>query len=561
MKNLIIKFKTDLKQYQSARKKLLKQCEHELRLLEKLINYDPTVIQELNMENINESFPISTTLGTIDLSLTNFFDKRKRKKQKEKEIEIIKYLYDRLISFVDTVKREYIITQNIINSFDNDKVKDPINNMQILSNSLGYSKLTFEEQIKILGMAIYFNSQYAKKKKSHNIENIEAMHTLAENYFNQDGSFKYHPDTLTFERCIKEIINNNNNIDEKINILLFVHPLCSPEHIIELFLENNKKLSQIETPTIIPEESAPVDYTIPEKVINALKELKKYYKNGTLIAIPNDLDKFYQILEDGNIDEQEQKYIINLIKDALLKQKDSTASKYLSPEDNDIFEKSIKLLDSFTHSNADTYTLKQYIEELQTILSLLETETDEDNKEYLLSEIPNIIGELSQICSKYTEDVESNISSNRFIFLLNKEGIPFIEEDINSLDASYRKAICALIPKIHEDNKSQFRKIQTQDQFDYNMYEVITQRAHVAFVEIDAGIYVIIGANIPRNGYKELNNRLKANQVTILKIQSTIKNPETRNQFLSNHEAYLAPLVPNTDTSSTHKLKRTKEHK
>ena len=100
--------------------------------------------------------------------------------------------------------------------------------------------------------------------------------------------------------------------------------------------------------------------------------------------------------------------------------------------------------------------------------------------------------------------------------------------------------------KIDEPNQSQSRKIISNEPLLYNMYEVINTRAHIAFVEIDAGIYMIMGADIPRNGYKELNNRLKANQEIIKQIEIAIKNPQTRNDMLKSNEEYLIAFTEQT---------------
>ena len=142
------------------------------------------------------------------------------------------------------------------------------------------------------------------------------------------------------------------------------------------------------------------------------------------------------------------------------------------------------------------------------------------------------------ICNRYK--VENNQSTNNLIFLLNKNEIPYIINDIDSLDSIYKKSIYSLINKINPDNKSQFRKILSNEPLAYSMYEVISPRAHVAFIEIDCGIYVIMGADIPRSGYKEFNNRLKLNTNTLKKLELLIKNQDTRNQILKDNEEYLA---------------------
>lgn len=86
------------------------------------------------------------------------------------------------------------------------------------------------------------------------------------------------------------------------------------------------------------------------------------------------------------------------------------------------------------------------------------------------------------------------------------------------------------------------------------MYELISPRAHVAFIEIDSGIYLIVGANIPRAGYKELINRLKANLSLIKQIENNVKKTDTRNQILLKNEEYLTQFTEQNNQQLTRKL-------
>lgn len=549
MENIIVKFKNDLKKYQQSKKPILKKCEQELQLLDKLINIESGVIvlpNEDMFKELEKGLFITSTLGNIDEIIKNLFDKSKRKQKKSRQV--IKLSRDQLLEFTEVVKEEYNKTQNIINAFENHKIKDPINDIEILFCQMSYTSLTIEEINNIIGMAIFFNSQYAKKNKNHQIKNIDSIHQLAESYYNQDGSFKYNKDILSFEKLIKEVISHNTPGIEAINRILSLKELYSTDEIIQLLAKSNFVKHSETTVNIthkINEEE--IDYTIPPKEREALQELRKYYKNGSIIAIPENLTEFYSLLEDTNLDEQEKRFIINLLDNEISKKKNEIIVKYLSENEQAIYFESSELLNRFTYSNGDTYALKQYIEEIQTILQFLETTTNNDDKEYLLTEIPTIIEQLSIICARYR--VEDNQSINTLVFLTDKNEIPYIASDIDALDSVYKKSIYALINKINPRNSSQFRKILSNEPLAYSMYEVISPRAHVAFIEIDCGIYIIMGANIPRNGYKELNNRLKANTDTLKKLELLIKNKSTRNEILKDNEQYLA-YVTEQDSES-----------
>lgn len=541
MENFIVKFKNDLKKYQSLSKKILKKCEEELKLLNKLITLDVIILQEGEIiEELKQAFFVTTSLGNVNEAIKNLADKRKRTQNKGRQV--IQILHNQLLEFTEVIKEEYNKTQKIINAFENHKIKDPINDIETLFCQMSFTSLTIEEISNIIGMAISFNSQYAKKNKNHQIKNIDAIHQLAESYYNTDGSFKYNLDILTFEKLIKEVITRNIPGIESLYRLLTTNELYSTDEIIALLAKNNHIKSPEETkntnPKIIEEE---IDYTIPPKEREALQELRKYYKNGSIIAIPENLTEFYSLLEDTNLDEQEKRFIINLLNNEISKKRNEIIAKYLTESEQTIYAEASELLNKFTYANGDTYALKQYIEEIQTTLQFLETTTDNDDKEYLLAEIPSIIEQLSIICARYK--VEDNQSTNNLVFLKDKNEIPYIVSDIEALDSVYKKSIYALINKINPSNSSQFRKILSNEPLAYNMYEVISPRAHVAFIEIDCGIYVIMGANIPRNGYKELNNRLKANTSTLKQLESLIKNQSSRNQILKDNEQYLAYIT------------------
>lgn len=564
MEKYIIPFKKALKEYQVERKNMIKKCEEELDLLRRLLSKDLSAFLELNENNISEKFPIIIKFHSIELlkeSIDNITDDKVKKKQKQKEFLILTNTYQEFSNFVAWTKAEYIKTQNVITAFDNNKIKSPINDVNDLIDQLRAVPTTIEAFNALIGMTIYFNSQYAKRKQNHKIINIEIIDKLSE-YYNQDGSFKYNEDIETFQYLIEKLFEKSINTEVD-NLFLYNSPnilsIFSIKDLVYLLEENNELLKeQINNsiPTETPEKKE--DYSISEETRTALQELKKYYKNGSIIKIPENLEEFYQILKNTNLDEREQLYIINLIKQEIEKQKNINITKFLNKEEQIIFEKASNLLNSFNRSNGDSYILKQYIEELQTILSMLETETEEENINYLLSEIPNIIEQLSLICSKY--EIENKISSNRFIFLLDKENTPYIYSDIDSIDPSYKKAIYSLIPKIDKSNQSQFKKILHSEQLLYNMYEIKTQRGHVAFIEIDTGIYLIIGANIPRNGYKELVNRLKANQEIIQEIESIVKNPEKRNEILIANEEYLELFSNDNNINKPRKLTRKKSN-
>ena len=381
MKNFIVQFKKDLKQIQISRKELIKYCEIELSLLERLLKQDSTLCVEYSFEELRKKFIITRMFSCIEENIQTFIQGKKKnsKKSYQKSYENIKNIYKMILEFYKTLKREYIETQSIINAYENDKIKDPINNISILFSQIKYTTLKPENISRIIGMAISFNSQYAKKRNNHNIAHIETINELTE-YYNVDGTLQYNEDTETFSNLIKSLDIACLDEAEALYRMLNLSKIDFCEDIVTLLQENNQKLKN-QNNTEQQENHQEKDYTILRETIKALQELKKYYKNGSIIQIPENIDEFDMILKQSKLDETEQKYIINLIKQELNK-KTITIFKYLDQSEQKIYQRATSLLNSFNYSNGDVYALKQLIEEIQTISHMLEAETNEENKQY-----------------------------------------------------------------------------------------------------------------------------------------------------------------------------------
>lgn len=558
MNEIIIKFKTVLKHEQTQRKEFLTQAEYELLVLEKLNNDDKNVTDYIDIDdgNILDKLEIFRTFAisyTIKETLKKELTKEKKKinienifKRKEEDRITDQTFADTIVNFkkfIDVGKNLYSETQNIINAFENDKIKDPINNLDVLIDHIRAAYLTTEESSIILGMTIWFNSQYAKKNKNHQILNIDLIDILS-NYYNKDGSFKYNEDCETFKNTLRLLLQQS--IDEnKLTLDRLILPgRFDLDELVNLLKESNQNIrnNSRNNKTSIP---TPEEHTISSETKEALQELRKYYRNGSIIKLPENLDRFYKILEKSGLDKFETKYIKELINNELEKQNKQTG--LLTKEEQAIYEKSLELLNSLDYSNNDIYELKELIKELQTIIELLKSSADEEDKQFILSGLPNIITKLSLICSKY-EKQEVKESTNRFIFLLDKDNIPYICKDIDSLDPSYKKLVNTLIEKINKNNQQQFKKVLSSEKLPYNLVSMYSPKAYVAFVEICPDKYILMGANVARSGYKEIINRLLSNQEAIKEIENIIKDIEKRNSILTQHEEYL-PLLTETNSS------------
>ena len=82
MNNYIVKFKNDLKFYQTKRKTILKQCEKELELLEKIINFPLSLLCLIDIKEMCKKFHFAPMVYSIETSVQNMVNCKKNKKQK-----------------------------------------------------------------------------------------------------------------------------------------------------------------------------------------------------------------------------------------------------------------------------------------------------------------------------------------------------------------------------------------------------------------------------------------------------------------------------------------------
>ena len=129
MENIIIKFKTNLKEFQSTRKKLLLAIKKELLLLKHIIDKGIEILTEHTIEEINKNIDLARIFGFDDNILKSLISRKK----KERILAAKKLFasYQMLNDIYNNLKQEHLQTRDIINSFENDKIKDPLHTKRI----------------------------------------------------------------------------------------------------------------------------------------------------------------------------------------------------------------------------------------------------------------------------------------------------------------------------------------------------------------------------------------------------------------------------------------------
>lgn len=157
-----------------------------------MILSDPVSRRNLksNPLQVVKRIPIFTTLFTYLISIC--------------DVKSIEDIFVKFSSMAKMLRSYYNYLQKSINAFDNEKVISPLQDLFILIYHLKCADLSIEEKSRILGMAIYFDSQYALKHKSFHIKDINVIHVLKE-YYNQDGTFKYNENIDEYLRLLNKI--------------------------------------------------------------------------------------------------------------------------------------------------------------------------------------------------------------------------------------------------------------------------------------------------------------------------------------------------------------------
>lgn len=436
----------------------------------------------------------------------------------------------------------------LINAIDNDKIKAPIKDITTLYATMIMLKIPSQDITRILGKVIAYNANYSKKYPNTDIKHIELIKEIA-NYYNEDGTIKTNININTFKQLLNTLTNDGLNYFNTIIYLMNLIRLITNdknkfgnnyiisylacykinEDIINQINEDVKESlnsSKIVTSPSITTITKQVDRTF-------LNTLKQYYKNGEIIAIPENIELFYQQLSNSNLDKQERKLIKKLMEEAIITRKKQTRLSYLTLEEKKVYEIAINLAETLSNDNQDLYLLKEYLNDLHEIFDILDN--NPLGKEEWLQEIRNIMIKISLICNTYMYNKPN--STNSLVFLLNKNDIPYIYEDYEGLDSTYQKAISSLITRINPQNTSNFKPVKRTTKEEYQIQEYASPIAHIFFIEVTQGVYIILGADKAYRSYEEIANRLKNNITKIKELENKIKNDS--NKILKNHENYL----------------------
>lgn len=558
MENVFIKFKNDFKRLRNKSLEFIKQHEEELEFLVNIKNN----IKRINAERMLGTEKKMFSIGCEDIKnklvlfsrFTWSFDviedliNRCVKGEADAYLRFSAAIYE-FSGYVKYLKSEVSFIREGINAFDNDKIKAPINDVEAFYCNLLFTTLSLEEFSRVFGMVIAYNSSYAKKHVNHKIKNIDIINKLAL-YYNMDGTFKYNIDINNYKELMNSLLGDGINKVKETFLIAGYFSVITIDELASLLLLESFRISNAKEDIHDEVFDASTNRIKEKEDRTFLLKLKKYYKNGEIIALPDDLDLFYEELDNSCLDEQEKIFIKKLISKELLERNKQDRFRYFSDRERRIYDRAIGLVYSLNKNNADVWKIKEYLDELEVMLDLINENCLSDDITDLLREFLDIIGQLDVICSKYEEVGIDNF--NRYVFLLDKNNVPYILEDVNKIDSSYRNFVRILISRIVPDNSAKFKPIKNNIKLKYLMHEYLASGLHVAFVEIN-GIYVIIGVGRAGTYYDEFLKRLRNNTQGIRDMELLIRDVNKRDTLLSDHSKYLDMLDSNKAVSKVRK--------
>ena len=432
-----------------------------------------------------------------------------------------------------------------INSYDNDRVKNALNIEEIFL-LIGFLKEHYQVDSKVLtecfGLNVLANKKALKSNKDENKYIYELIEELS-GYFNNDGSFKYNENIQRFI----ELLEDCQRIYPVYEINPFHFIACDRPSISKTIGWVTDELKESNNRHEVPKE--PVSIVEEERsiVINSedLNELRQYYRNYRLVRMPENLDDFIKLLDRCGLDDSEKRYILSMVSENN-DTKNNNISKFITGTDLETYNSSLQILSTLHFRHPDYIGLVNCISCLIDICNKLEATSDVEEQEKLIQEKEYIMASLEEVNSKKIENIE--LSSNNILFL-SENGDTYFNSDLNDKSTNYNISdVMYVLRKIRKENQCNFRRVLAEESFPYIPYVYISKGVSIYFIEIDAGIYLIVGCAPAGIGYRKMKNRILKQQSEIKNLEDEIKAPEFRNDLLSDNEIILNSIEKNAMT-------------
>ena len=444
-------------------------------------------------------------------------------------------LASKLMSF----KKSLDSMKKYINAFDGEKAIQLID-LDVMFMNLSYVSqiynLPTEVTLKCFGLMVQMNLSTLNKKGSSAVKYPEIVCTLA-NYFNVDGTLKSNADVDTFVTTLRNLCLLNKDVQRFIENGIATRNFDLVGQFVSSLEAANEEEKKKDDVIVARVED--VDYS------SYLTELRKYYRNHRLVAVPKDKKAFFTLLENCGLDAALIKYIMGLV-EAETQTVAPVVENVVSLEEQDRIEMRLEgaeldiylwarsYLETLPNYSPVFYQITEAFKNLESTLDLMLSASDELEISYLEDEKNEILA--------YLASLDETREKTGFLFLESKDSTYF-EQDMNRIDKGSRKrALSVLQNKVKKEFQSTFRPVHMQEKCSYTVYETNASGYSVFFTELQSGVYVILGVFPLGSGVQEAGNRVMANLDRIAYLENAVCDSNLNKKLWRNHENILLSL-------------------
>lgn len=406
----------------------------------------------------------------------------KTKKIEQKVLKICGKLlseYDRIMDDIEKTKFILYKLRSLVSSFDNEKAINVNDKLYDILNALftfySTSLLTLEDFNIVLGSSIHL----ASKKRNENPSALEEAAVRLAEFYNFNGEFLFYTDDSYLDAF-------NNLFEAMFKDTAFVINLDHFEKILEA--------SQI-LDSLYQEYCA----NYAAKPIESIKD--------TPINESHCLSDTQEITEVDN----------------------ETTEEVIEGFDLELWQIANLKVQELRHYDTIRMQLLEILKEIKSIKTLYLETNDIEDKLYLQEELATLFDKLAELL----EEKEEKSNDNNLTFLTDKNGSCYFSDDVMELDKGIRKRAYDLLKKIKVENAKNFSKVPIDF---FKVFQIFNNNIQILFLELDNGLYMVIGASIMGKKNTDIINRIinPVNRKYIEDIMTLIKNEEYKKDFLHN---------------------------
>ncbi len=268
------------------------------------------------------------------------------------------------------------------------------------------------------------------------------------------------------------------------------------------------------------------DKTIQPEIIDskeALENLQRYYENGFIIAIPNDINEFSKYLNACDISLEEKSFIWNTLLSIM-------NDEIIPSLEGSNLRRYLKVLQVLRNVNFNSDLYFRLSDERSALLeanTLLKEASDEQDVAIIRESQTEAIDKLESIINGYLKDYPSG---NNVIFLTGENAKTYIESDISlhpELESDFYNLTLGLM-----SGDIILERIDDVKDTNLPMYVASANQANLYLVEIVLGIYMIIGISPKTEKKKNMQNRAFKNKDVLEQYQENMFNYFQKNKAL-----------------------------